>query len=133
MNVTDDIPHSRRALLVVTDPAIRQLCGETLAAAGFAISNGLESGAAAVVSARDQSPDIILLSQQLNDVPASEAVKWLRSNPALAATPIVILGGKPNATHDGLTVLPRPITGVQLRQAIDRIVPEEDRNHRVAR
>lgn len=132
MNVNPNNSSQLRALLVVTDPAMRQLCRETLRDAGFAVAIGLDRGTAAVMTAREERPDIIILSQQLNDVPASEAVKWLRSNPNLAATPIVVLGGKAEAAHEGIVSLPRPVTAAQLRVALTEIRENRQPNHRVA-
>ena len=111
---------SRRALLAVVDPVMRRVCREALDSAGFAVANAIESGAAAMTAAREEHPEIILLSQQLSDVPALEAVKWLRSNAESAATPIIILGGNAaaNAARDRITVLPRSITAAQLRYAL---------------
>ena len=68
----------RSALVVVTDPAIRQLCRDMLGRVDFRVTNGVESGTAAIVQTREQHPDIILLSQQLSDVPAREAVLFRR-------------------------------------------------------
>jgi CheY-like chemotaxis protein len=123
----------RRALLVVADPAMRQLCRETLDSAGFVVANGIESGAAAVTVAREQRPEVIFLSQQLSDVPALEAVKWLRSNADLATTPIIILGG--NAASDQpanrrqITVLSRPITTARIRHALAQALPAKATKH----
>lgn len=132
MSVNPKNPPQRRALLVVADPAMRQLCRQTLGEAGFAVAIGLDRGTAAVTTAREERPDIIILSQQLNDVPASEAVKWLRSNPNLAATPIIILGGKAEAAHDHIVVLPRPVSAALLRDALDDIRDNQQPNDQVA-
>jgi DNA-binding response OmpR family regulator len=107
-------------LLAVVDPVIRRVCREALDSAGFAVASGIESGAAAMTAAREQHPQIIVLSQQLSDVPALETVKWLRSNTESAATPIIILGGNADAktARDRVTVLPRPITAAQLHYAL---------------
>lgn len=124
-NSNDQPP--RRALLVVADPVMRQLCRETLGGAGFVVTNGIHSGAAAVTTAREQRPDVIFLSQQLSDVPALEVVKWLRSNADLAIIPIVVLGGdtasdRP-ANRRQITVLPRPITAAHIRYALSQALP----------
>jgi DNA-binding response OmpR family regulator len=108
------------ALVVVTDPALKQLCCETLPEIGFTVANGIESGADTLVRTRVLRPDVILLSHQLSDVPARQAVRWLRANPESAATPIVVLGGRASdAQNDaGVIVLPRPVTADALRMAM---------------
>lgn len=111
----------RRALLVASDPVIRKVCCETLSNANFTVRDGTDSGAGAMSLATREHPDVILLSQQLSDVPASEAVKWFRSNQKLKSTPIIILGtrAEDDAFTDARTiVLPRPVTPARLRQAL---------------
>jgi len=44
----------------------------------------VDTDIAAVVAAREELPDLILLDIQLRDVPGHEAIKWLRSTAALA-------------------------------------------------
>jgi DNA-binding response OmpR family regulator len=127
MTATSNNPAPRRALLVVADGAMHRLCRQMLSDAGWAVINGIESGAAAVTAAREQRPEVIFLSQQLNDVPALEAVKWLRSNTELATTPIIILGGNVSFDHSPsrhqITVLPRPVTAAHIRYALAQALP----------
>ena len=51
-----------------------------------------DSGVAAIASARLEPPDIVLLGRQLRDASGREVMDWLRSNPALSLTPILLLG-----------------------------------------
>lgn len=122
MNLTSNKPRPPQALVVVTDPVMRKLCHDTLGNAGFAVVNSTESGAIALTAACEQRPDVILLSQQLSDVPAGEAVKWLRSNGDLATTPIIILGGTGKSgdtlPQERVYVLPRPVTVTTIRRAL---------------
>lgn len=82
------------ALVVSGDAARRAQCrgaltdlGLTVAAAGSAV--------AAVRAARRQRPDVILMDAQLSDGPGTQALVWLRSDPALAATPAVLVSASP--------------------------------------
>ncbi len=81
----------RRALVVNTDPVSTRLCRETLERLGFTIER-VDSGVAAVVAARNQTPDLVLMDLQLRDVTAAETIGWLRSNQALKSVPIIVLG-----------------------------------------
>lgn len=83
-------PSGRRALVAVVDPATLRLCREILVGSGFAVA-AVDAGIAAVVAAREDRPDLILMDLQLRDVSGREAIGWLRSNPALEATPIIFL------------------------------------------
>lgn len=121
MSGKTDQNQKRLALIVMSDPMMRQLCRDILDGADFQVTNGIQSGSAAVAVAREQRPDIILLGQQLSDVPAREAVKWLRANRESATTPIIILGGETGSepAADAKTlVLPRPITVARLHHIL---------------
>jgi two-component system cell cycle response regulator DivK len=80
----------RRALVVNAEATTSQLYRDVLERGGFTV-DVVDSGIAAVVTARRVLPDLILVDEQLRDVPGREAVLWLRSNPELRATPIVVL------------------------------------------
>lgn len=97
---------SRRALIAVADPVTERLCRGVLARSGIAVEV-VDSGVAAVIAARGNRPDLILVDDQLRDVVGREVVGWLRSNPALKTTPIVVLttkaetGAERAASHPG--------------------------------
>ena len=103
----------RRALVVEADPATLQLCRAVLESSGFVV-DAVDSGIAAVVAAREGLPDLILMDLQLRDVPGREAIGWLRSNPALRSTPIVVLTA--NAEEEADLVATRP--GASLRKPV---------------
>jgi two-component system, cell cycle response regulator DivK len=112
----------RRALVAETDPAALRTCSAALAASGFAV-DAVDTGIDAVIAARRHRPDVILVDLQLRDVPGREAVDWLRSNPALAATPIILLvtsaaeDAKTNGIHP-TAVLRKPLSPIAIRRAI---------------
>jgi CheY-like chemotaxis protein len=80
----------RRALVVEAEPATLRMCRDVLESYGFVV-DAVDSGIAALVAARQGLPELILMGLQLRDVPGREAIGWLRSNPALRATPIIVL------------------------------------------
>jgi CheY-like chemotaxis protein len=90
-----------RALIVAANPASVRLCRSILDNFEMAITV-VDSGFAAVIAARDRRPDLILIDAQLRDVPGSEAIRWLRSNPMLESIPIIVLAS--NAGEDGSTL-----------------------------
>ena len=81
-----------------------RFCRDALKSSGFAV-DAVDSGIAAVVAAREDLPDLIFVDVQLRDVPGREAIRWLRSNPALQSTPIIVL--TTNAEDDAV---PGPYT-----------------------
>jgi len=112
----------RRALLAEADPTALRLCGAVLEASGFTV-DAVDSGIGAVIAARRHRPDVILVDLQLRDVPGREAVDWLRSNPALTRTPIILLatGAGEDTKADGIhpaAVLRKPLSASAIRRAI---------------
>jgi DNA-binding response OmpR family regulator len=90
-----------RAFVGGADRATRTMCRAALEASGFDVHD-MDKGVAVVSAARLATPDIVFLDDQLRDVPGREVVGWLRSNPALRATPIVLLSER----SDGADSLP---------------------------
>ena len=115
------------SVLAEADTTLRKQCADALMQAGFAVE-ARDSGIEAVVAARELQPDLIVLGSQLRDVPAREALEWLKANAALRETPILILGATPidEAMLDGgqrVDVLPRPITALKIQRAIAAYFP----------
>ena len=65
-----------------------------------------------MVAVRERPPQIIFVDLQLRDVPGREAIGWLRSNPALQSTPIIIIAGG----NKGERIPPPPQPGAILRK-----------------
>jgi len=115
--------NGKRALLVEPNMDTQNMCRNILERSGFLV-DAVISGLQAVVCARTHQPDLILVDQQLPDGPCGQAIEWLRSNPALRSTPIVVLNG--SAGHASLpetspvAVIPRPLSTQSLERAIQR-------------
>ena len=116
----------RRALVVGADPVTLRFCRDALKSSGFAV-DAVDSGIAAVVAAREDLPDLIFVDVQLRDVPGREAIRWLRSNPALQSTPIIVLTTKaeddaaPDLTRPGPSLL-KPVSLAALRRVIREVL-----------
>ncbi|MDA8052513.1 MAG: hypothetical protein M0002_21340 [Rhodospirillales bacterium] len=120
---------ARLALLVDGDTATRRLCRETLEGLGFLVAV-VETGVAAVVAAREAEPRIIFIEAQLVDAPARTVVAWLRENPSLAATPIVLLANRsPASLRDPEqppgTLLTKPVSARSIRRIIAALLGGE--------
>jgi len=116
----------RRALVVEAELATMRQCREILEKCGFVV-DVVETGIEAVISARSEHFDLILVDLQLRDVPGREAIEWLRSNPALRATPIIVLTASPGDDADlkafePAAALRKPITLPATRRAIDQLL-----------
>ena len=127
--VTHDVLSPRplwRALVVGADPVTLRFCRDALKSSGFAV-DAVDSGIAAVVAAREDLPDLIFVDVQLRDVPGREAIRWLRSNPALQSTPIIVLttnaedDAVPDLTRPGPSLL-KPVSLAALRRVIREVL-----------
>lgn len=115
----------QRALVVEADPVTLRLCRDVLESAGFEV-DAVDSGIAAVVATRAGLPDLILMDLQLRDVPGGEAIGWLRSNPALRSTPIIVLTTSAGDDADVAAAQPgaslrKPLSPVTIRRTIHEV------------
>jgi len=79
-----------RVLAVVADLETRKFLQHAINRCGMALDM-VDNGVAAVATARSRHPDLIVMDLQLRDSTGPEVIQWLRSNPALASTPIILL------------------------------------------
>lgn len=121
-----EVGPQRRALVVDAEAATSQLCRDVLERCGFVV-DVVDTGIAAVVTTRRVLPDLILVDEQLRDVPGREAVLWLRSNPELRSTPIIVLTmGAGDAKDSNIAtpgaVLQKPTSVDSIQQLIRKIM-----------
>jgi two-component system cell cycle response regulator DivK len=114
---------SKRALVVgIDEPSLRQ-CQLALERSGFRVER-LDTGLAVVVAARQEHPDLIVMDLQLRDVSSHEAVSWLRSNAALAATPIYVLTtstDEESSLSPRCTPLRKPVSATTIMRMIGTV------------
>jgi DNA-binding response OmpR family regulator len=127
-------PPAPCALIVETDTLARQLCRDVLERVGFVVVDA-ESGIAAVLSARASLPNLILVGLQLRDVPGPEAVEWLRSNPALHSTPLVVFIGGPGdeakwSGTTGAVFLRKPLSTDRVLRVVEEVITQHYREGR---
>jgi DNA-binding response OmpR family regulator len=113
---------SHKALLATSDCVTRAFCEQTLSAAGLSVVV-VRDGVAAVIAAREAAPEVILLDFQLRDAPGREAAGWLRANPALLSTPIIMLNtasddDAPIGVTQPAMALPRPLEVAALQSVV---------------
>lgn len=117
----------RRALVVDADPVARQQLRQVLQDSGCAVREAV-SGVAAVIAARAEAPDVIVMDMQLPDVPGQQAVEWLRALPGGKKIPLITLTWRPwfpaagSAAAGPVLDLAKPVSSRALRQAIGRIL-----------
>jgi len=80
----------KRLLLVDDDRVVTQFYGNRLSAHGFLV-NTAAGGAAALSFLRSVKPDLVVLDLMMPKVSGVDVLKHIRSEPKLAATPVVLL------------------------------------------
>jgi len=82
-----------RVLVVEDDPSVRGLLHTLLTAEGYAVTTASD-GLAGLVKAGSVHPSLILLDLMMPDLGGVRVIEELRQDPALAATPVVVVSGK---------------------------------------
>ncbi len=123
----------RRALVVEHDGETRSRYRTLLEGLGFQVRS-VERGAAAIEAAREVLPDVVLMDVQLSDVSGLEAARWLKSEPALRAIPVIASSTMTFAKGDralaesGVNVLLRkPVPSQHLSRAIHDVLDGGER------
>jgi len=120
----------KRALIVEANTSSLRLCRDILKGSGFQIET-TGSGIAALTSARQQQPDLIMMDLQLPDVPGREFIGWIRDVPQLRSTPIIIFAGATGETaelaHLGPNeLLRKPVSALGIHRAIREALKSDE-------
>ncbi|HYM30923.1 MAG TPA: response regulator [Candidatus Cybelea sp.] len=110
------------ALLISADVTHREMWRKVLESEGLHVEEA-DSGVAAVVAARSIAPVVLCIDLQLRDVPGLLAIDWLRSNPALGTTPIIVTYASATersnlATLSHVIAVPKPASPETIRNAV---------------
>jgi len=79
---------SKRILVVEDQPDDRQIIRDMLAGTDYEITEA-EDGEHALAAVAKERPDLILMEIQLPSMDGYEAMRRIRTNPALLSTPII--------------------------------------------
>ncbi len=80
----------KKLLLVDDDAVLLRAYRGRLSAHGFQV-NTASSGSAAIATLRATTPDLVVLDLMMPDLSGVEVLKFIRAQPHLAATPVVVL------------------------------------------
>jgi DNA-binding response OmpR family regulator len=113
-------------LIVEEDGVLVQQMARTLRQAGHFLI--LASDARSALRGAEERPDVILLDLELPDPPGEDLLARLQGQPGTARTPVLAITWKREATAQlrekgGVAdVLLKPVSGLQLREAVDRLL-----------
>ncbi len=118
-------------LIVEDDGMVARQMARTLRDAGHSPTLASD-GRSALQEATDR-PDVVLLDLGLPDLPGEEILEHLKSQPNTAQIPVLVITGNTEAAaqlrESGkgwvTDVLLKPVSGAQLRQAVDAALTEQ--------
>jgi CheY-like chemotaxis protein len=119
----------KRILIVEDKASSRELLRTVLENQGYAVTEAAD-GEEALIKARGEGPDLILLDLQMPTRSGYEVLKELRREPRFAAVPIVAVtasamqGDRERALAAGFnSYLTKPLSLSSLRSEIQRLLP----------
>lgn len=119
---------SARILIVDDDVLLCDLVRMALERAGFAVESA-HSAQAALEKLKTQPADLVLLDVMMTDINGFDMLRRMKSDPALAAIPVVFLSARVDAIaqQTGLEAgavdyLPKPVSQAALVERVQAIL-----------
>jgi len=138
MHDIQDIDHQsepRRILLIEDDTDLREALGEALAESGHTVISAVD-GTDGLRQLRECRPDVIVLDLMMPRLDGWQFRVAQRSDPTLAATPVVVISASSSATAaavDADLYLRKPLDAKTLLDAIDHVISANARRLEPAR
>jgi CheY-like chemotaxis protein len=116
---------AQKILIVDDDPVIRMLVSEYLAYHGHNVEV-LEDGRLCLERVKASAPDILILDMLMPEITGSEVLQNLRSDPATAGLPVIMLSADKRMAEDSDSVradcyLQKPFDIKDFLAAIDEL------------
>src|SRR5690349_12058641 len=86
----------KRLLLVDDDAVLTRAYRDRLSAHGFQV-NSVGSGAGALILLGSAKPDLVVLDLMMPQITGVDVLKFVREQPRLADTPVVVLANEPGS------------------------------------
>lgn len=119
----------KTAMIIEDEPDAAEMFGEMMRVNGFRVIKLLSSVPAMEMLAQEK-PDLIILDVMMPEVSGLDVLRYVRGNPELAATPVIIVSAKsmPSDIKTGLeagasTYLTKPVGFLDLKNAVQQVMP----------
>jgi CheY-like chemotaxis protein len=112
-----------RILVVDDEPDQRFLLRRILERAGHEVSEAV-NGAAALATARDSPPDLVVTDMMMPVMGGPELIRRLREEPATAGIPILAASGDSHLATAADAVLAKPYAWARLVEIADKLLTE---------
>jgi CheY-like chemotaxis protein len=113
-----------KILVVDDEPLLRAMLRDALDAAGYTVLEA-EDGRSALVTAKAEHPDCILLDVIMPDLDGYQTCELLKADPDLAAIPVLLISATTdlrvvdNAERVGAAgILPKPFAAERVQHAV---------------
>jgi CheY-like chemotaxis protein len=124
----DAMNAEQKTVIVVEDEAdAAELFAEMMRVTGFRVIKSSGSTSAIEIIRREQ-PDVVLLDVMMPDVSGLEVLRFMRREPNLAKTPVIVISAKslPVDIKDGMQAgaslyLTKPVGFLELKQAVEKV------------
>ncbi|GAB4480875.1 MAG: hypothetical protein OHK0031_02330 [Anaerolineales bacterium] len=118
----------KKVVVVVEDePDAAEMFAEMMRVNGFQVLKS-ESSRAAMPLIASELPNVVILDVMMPDVSGLEVLKFMRSNPQLAAIPVIVVSAKslPSDIQTGMKAgasiyITKPVGFLDLKQAVERV------------
>ncbi len=119
---------SRKIVIIEDEPDTAEMYAEMMRISGYSVVKFF-GGLSAVEQLVDQDPSAVVLDLMMPDLSGLEVLNYIKSQPALAKIPVVIVSAKtmPEDIETGLKAganayLTKPVSFSSFKQAIDNAI-----------
>ena len=123
-------PAPKKIVIVEDQPEVADLLEEMLSMDPYQVVK-IHSSTGALSMIQAEKPDLVLLDIMMPDVPGLEVLRYMRREPSLQKTPVVIVSAKtqPVDIHTGLEAgatayLTKPVDITTLRETVAQVIRE---------
>src|SRR3990172_4690314 len=120
-------PEQKTVIVVEDEPDAAELFAEMMRVNGFRVLK-IFSSVPAIDAIAEEKPDLVILDIMMPDVSGLEVLKFMRREPKLQNTPVIIVSAKsmPSDIKTGMEAgasiyLTKPVGYLDIKQAVEKL------------